>query len=208
VLTPTAVATAGAGAYVYVAAFDATAGGGYVFGFSVNADGTLTPLNGGVPFAAGSHPSAIASGSGGSFLYVTDLVNNGIWAFSTNAGALTPVSGSPFPTGNAPAAVIADTTGSYVFVANSLDSNLTVYSSANGVLSAHGTFTTGTQPVAIGIDPSLNEYLYTANFLGNTVSGFQLDATSGNLLNSQFSPYTANANPTAVAAIPHGKPKT
>jgi len=208
VLTPTAVATAGSGAYVYVTAFDATAGGGYIFGFSVNGDGTLSPLNGGVPFNAGSHPSAIASGSGGSFIYVTDLANNGVWAYSNNAGVLTPISGSPFPTGNAPAALVTDATGSYVFVANSLDSNLTVYSSTNGVLAALGTFTTGTQPVAVGIDPSLNQYVYTANFLGNTVSGFQLNATSGNLLNSQFSPYPANANPTAVAAIPHGKPKT
>ncbi|MGA8671474.1 MAG: beta-propeller fold lactonase family protein, partial [Terracidiphilus sp.] len=50
VLTPTAITTAASGAYVYVTAFDATAGGGYIFGFTVNADGTLTALNGGVPF--------------------------------------------------------------------------------------------------------------------------------------------------------------
>jgi 6-phosphogluconolactonase len=207
VLTPTAITTAAAGAYVYVTAFDATAGGGYVFGFGVNSDGTLSPLNGGVPFAAGSHPSAIASGPGGNLIYVTDSANNGVLAYSANTGILTPISGSPFATGNTPAAVVADSSGSYVFVANSLDSNLTVYSSANGVLSALGTFTTGTQPVAVGIDPSLNEYLYTANFLGNSVSGFQVNASTGNLLNSQESPYGANANPTAVAAIPHGKPK-
>jgi len=52
-----------------------------------------------------------------------------------------------------------------------------------------GTYTTGTQPVAIGIDPSLNEYLYTANFLGNSVTGFQVNASTGALLNSQESPY-------------------
>jgi 6-phosphogluconolactonase len=207
VLTPTAITSASSGAYVYVTAFDATAGGGYVFGFGINADGSLTPLNGGVPFAAGTHPSAIASGSGGSFIYVTDAATNGVIAYSANAGILTEVSGSPFGTGNSPSAVVADMTGSYVFVTNGLDSNLTVYSSSNGALSALGTFTTGTQPVAVGIDPSLNEYIFTANFLGNTVSGFQLNAGNGNLLNSQFSPYSANANPTAVAAIPHGKPK-
>jgi hypothetical protein len=63
------------------------------------------------------------------------------------------------------------------------------------------------QPVAIGIDPSLNQYVYTANFLGNTVSGFELSATDGSLLNSQDSPSAANAQPTAVAAIPHGSQK-
>jgi 6-phosphogluconolactonase len=207
VLTPTGITTASTGAYLYVTAFDATAGGGYVFGFAINSDGTLSALNSGAPFPAGIHPSGIASAPGGSLLYVTDSTSDQILAFSNNAGILTPVSGSPFTTGNAPAAVVVDATGNYVFVANSLDSNLTVYSSANGVLTSIGTFTTGTQPVAIGIDPSLNQYVYTANFLGNSVSGFQLNATTGNLLNSQFSPSNANANPTAVAAIPHGKAK-
>jgi 6-phosphogluconolactonase (cycloisomerase 2 family) len=208
VLTPTAITTAASGAFVYVTAFDATAGGGYVFGFTVNADGTLTALNGGVPFKAGTQPTSIASAPGGGVIYVTDSANNDVLVYSVNSGILTPVSGSPFPTGNAPAAVVVDASGNHVFVANSLDSNLTVYSSNGGVLSSLGIYTTGTQPVAIGIDPSLNEYLYTANFLGNTVTGFQVNATTGALLNSQESPYGANANPTAVAAIPHGKPKT
>jgi 6-phosphogluconolactonase len=208
VLTPTGIATASSGAYLYVTALDATAGGGYVFAFTVGSDGALSALNQGVPFAAGTSPSAAVSSPDGSFLYVTDSAANQILAFAINSGNLTAVSGSPFGTGNAPAAVTVDATGKYVFVANSLDSNLTVYSSSGGVLTALGTFTTGTQPVAVGIDPSLNEYLYTANFLGNTVSGFQLNAATGNLLNSQFSPSGTNANPTAVAAIPHGKPKT
>ena len=95
----------------------------------------------------------------------------------------------------------------YAFVANSQDSNLTVYSVSSGNLSRLGTYTTGTQPVAIGIDPSLNQYVYTANFLGNNVSGFQLNASDGSLLNSQFSPSASNANPTAVAAITHNGSK-
>ena len=65
----------------------------------------------------------------------------------------------------------------FAYVANSQDSNVTAYSISNGALTSIGNYSTGTQPVAIGIDPSLNQYLYTANFLGNTVSGFQLNAT-------------------------------
>ena len=208
VLTPTAITTAGSGAYLYVTAFDATAGGGYVFAFAVNGDGTLSALNGGVPFAAGQHPSSIASAPGGGFIYVTDSASNSLYSYANNSGILAPVGGSPFATGNAPSAVVADATGNHVFVANALDSNLTVYSSSSGVVTALGNYPTGTQPVAIGIDPSLNEYIYTANFLGNTVTGFQMNAGTGALLNSQYSPYAANANPTAVAAITHGKPKT
>ena len=83
-----------------------------------------------------------------------------------------------------------DATGKYAMVANSQDSNISVYSISSGNLSRLGTYTTGTQPVAIGIDPSLNQYVYTANFLGNNVSGFQLNATDGSLL--EFAGFTFN----------------
>lgn len=207
VLTPTAVATASSGAYVYVTAYDATGSGGFIFGFSVNSDGSLTALNNGVPFAAGSHPSAIAASSDGNYIYVTDFNNDQVLAYTVSNGLLTAVSGGPTSTGNGPAAIALDATGGKVFVANSLDANLTVYTASAGVLTSVGTYPTGNQPVAIGIDPSLNEYLYTANFLGDNVSGFQVNPTTGALLNSQLSPYGSNANPTAVAAIPHGTPK-
>jgi hypothetical protein len=73
--------------------------------------------------------------------------------------------------------------------------------------STNGTATTGAQPVAIGIDPSTNHFLYTVNYLGSSVSSFELSPTAGTLLNSKNSPYTANAFPTAVAAITHGSTK-
>jgi 6-phosphogluconolactonase len=207
VLTPTAITTAASGAYVYVTAYDAASGLGYVFGFTANSNGTLSALNSGVPFAAGTHPSAIAADPGGKYVYVTDFAKTGVLSFQINSGLLTPVSGSPFRSGNGPAAVVVDATGKFVYVANSQDSNLTAYSAVSGVLKSLGTYTTGTQPVAIGIDPSTNQYLYTANFLGNSVSGFMLSATKGTLLNSQNSPYKSNDLPTAVAAIPHGSQK-
>jgi len=207
ILTPTAITSAASGAYLYVTAYDATSTGGYVFGFAVNGDGTLSPLNEGVPFPAGNHPSAIAASPDGSSVYVTDFANADILAYTATNGLLTPVGGSPFTTGNQPSAVAVNGTGKYVYVTNAQDSNLSVFSSSGGVLTSLGTFITGSEPVAIGIDPSLNEYLYTANFLGNSVSGFQINAGTGLLLNSQNSPFGTNANPTAVAAIPHGATK-
>ncbi|HEX8812161.1 MAG TPA: beta-propeller fold lactonase family protein, partial [Terracidiphilus sp.] len=83
-------------------------------------------------------------------------------------------------------------------------SNVTAFSISSGVLTRIGAYTTGTQPVAIGIDPSLHQYLYTANFLGGTVSGFQIQSSDGTLINSKGATFSTNANPTAVAAIPHG----
>jgi 6-phosphogluconolactonase (cycloisomerase 2 family) len=91
----------------------------------------------------------------------------------------------------------------YVYVANSEDATVTAYSMSSGVLTSIGTFATGLQPVAIGIDPSTNHFLFTVNFLGNTVSDFELSATAGTLLDAQNSPYATNAQPVAVAAVPH-----
>ena len=83
----------------------------------------------------------------------------------------------------------------------------TAYSISNGSAFSCsrriGTYATGLQPVAIGIDPSTNHFLYTLNFLDNTVSGFELSTTTGTLLDSQLSPFLATTIPTAVAAIPH-----
>jgi hypothetical protein len=62
--------------------------------------------------------------------------------------------------------------------------------------------------VAIGIDPHLNQYLFAVNYLGSTVSGFQVNSSTGQLVTSQSSPYGTNAEPTAVAAIPHGSTST
>jgi len=181
---------------------------GYVFGFTIGTGGALSPLNGGVPFAAGVHPSAIASDSTGTYVYVTDSASGNIRGYSVAAGILTQLSGSPFPAGNQPSAIVIDS--SYLYAANSLDGNVEAYSIASGALKYLGgsatpvTYATGTQPVAMGIDPSASHFLFTANFLGDNVSNFELNATDGTLINTQHSPYTTNAQPTAVVAIPHG----
>jgi 6-phosphogluconolactonase len=202
IVLPTSIASPPSGSAVYVAAYDTTSNAGYVFEFSV-AGGTLTPVNGGVPVAAGIYPSAVTTDPTGTYVYVTDSTSGEIFGFTSGSNGLTPLSGSPWQTGNQPSAVVVDGSGKYAYVANGLDSTISAYTISGGALSNIGSYTTGTQPVAIGIDPSLNEYLYTANFLGNTVSGFQIQASDGTLVNSKRGTFTANANPTAIAAIPH-----
>ncbi|MDR3777110.1 MAG: beta-propeller fold lactonase family protein [Terracidiphilus sp.] len=204
VLLPTAVKVLPSGTDVYVTAYDTTANTGYVFGFSVASGGALTALNGGVPFAAGTHPSAIASDPSGAYLYVADATNGVVLGYKISSGSLSAISGSPFPAGGQPSAMAIDSTGKFAYVTNAADSTVTAYSISSGVLSRLGSYATGLQPVAIGIDPSSNQYVYTANFLGNNVSGFQLNASTGALLNTQNAPYNSNSQPTAVAAIPHG----
>jgi 6-phosphogluconolactonase len=210
VVAPTAIHASADNAYVFVTALDTTASTGYVFAYSAGSIDcgnsttavTLTALPGS-PYAAGVHPSSVTSDPAGSYVYVTDSASANVRAYSVSAGGLGPVSGSPFATGNQPVSIAIDATGKFVMVADSEDSSVSTFVINNGALTRVGSFGTGLHPVAVGIDPRMNKYIFTANFLGNNVSGFALDLNSGSLLNTQNSPFTANANPTAVAAIPH-----
>jgi hypothetical protein len=74
---------------------------------------------------------------------------------------------------------------------------------SNGVLTQVATYASGLQPVAIGVDPSKSSFIFTANFLGSNVSNWEQSTSDGTLLVSQGSPFSANTNPTAVAAVPH-----
>jgi len=207
VVVPTAVNVLASGAYVYVIAYDSsvTPSAGYVFGFSVGSGGALTAVPGS-PFAAGDQPSAIASDAKSAYVYVTDSVRGDVLGYTVGStGALTALSGSPYPAGNDPTGVVVDPTYAYAYVSNATDATVTAYSMSNGVLTrlSNGTFATGLQPVAIGIDPSTNHFLFTVNFLDNTVSDFELSTTAGTLLDAQFSPFATSAQPVAAAAIPH-----
>ena len=215
VIVPTGIGVTPTGAFVYVTAYDAsvTPNVGYVFGFAANANSGLTPLNGGVPFPAGVHPSAVTSDPSSAYLYVTDKGSANVLGYSiASAGQLTFLAGSPFAAGNQPGAIVADPKYPFVYVANSIDNTIAAYSLNDGELSVVGTYATGNQPVAIGIDPSTNHFLYSANYLGTitngTVSGFELSPTAGTLVNSQNSPYTVDALPTAIVAITHGSTST
>ena len=99
-----------------------------------------------------------------------------------HSGLLTPLAGNPFPAGNAPSAIVVDPSFNFAYVANATDSTVTAYSISNGASPASAAYSVGLQPVAIGIDPSTNHFLYTVNFLGNNVSGFELSQTAGTLL--------------------------
>lgn len=203
VIVPTAitVATSGSNTYLYVAGYDSTSStkAGYVFVYQVGTGGTLTAVSGS-PFAAGVQPSGLAADASGAYLYVTDQISNQVLSFQLSSGALT--NGATYSAGNSPTAVAVDSTAGYVFVTNGTDSTLNVYSTTNGVLANKGTYQTGSQPVAVGIDPSLHHYIYTVNYLAGSVNGYALNS-DGSLLTSQYSPYSSNALPTAVAAITH-----
>jgi 6-phosphogluconolactonase (cycloisomerase 2 family) len=58
------------------------------------------------------------------------------------------------------------------------------------------------------VDPALGRFVYTANYLGNSVSGFRLDTTAGSLSQLQSTPYLTGSEPTALVIIPHGNHAT
>ena len=208
VIVPTGISVLANGSYAYVSAYDSTASPtvGYIFGFAVASTGVLTPLNDGVPVAAGVQLSAVASDSSSSYLYATDSASGNVFGYSIapTTGQLSSLAGGAVASGGGPSSVVVDPKYPYAYVANAQDSTVTAFSISSGVLTRIGAYATGLQPVAIGIDPSTSHFLFTANFLGPNVSGFELNSTNGTLLNSQFTPYGASAQPNAVAAVPHG----
>jgi hypothetical protein len=66
----------------------------------------------------------------------------------------------------------------------------------------------GTGPLCVAIEPALGIYLYTANFLDNTVTGQQLDPHNGTLKAIQNTPFPASGQPTCVAAVANGSHAT
>jgi 6-phosphogluconolactonase len=222
-IVPTGVTALNNGTGVYVAAYDQSAynpGGtvtssanpGWVFSYSVGSNGALTPTSGS-PYQAGVRPSALTADPTNRFLYVTDFASSQLigYAIESNDVLEFLVSG-PFKTGNQPTSLAVDPRGIYIYVANSLSSSISGYSislptgAPSTVIAATGSAnnTTDTDPVSLIIDPSLGRYVYTANHLGNSVSGFRLNPDTGALTTTQATPYPTGANPTALAAIPHG----
>jgi len=219
----TGVAVLPNNAAVYVTAYDKSAynpGGtvtssaspGWVFGFGINTSGALTP-SAASPYQTGIKPSALAADSTSRFVYVTDNASNHLIGYSVSSGStLNFLISGPFKTGAEPSSVVIDPRAKYIYVSNSLDSSVSAYSIdlATGVPSAVINVTgsqinaTDPQPVSIAVDPALGRFVYTANYLGDSISGFQLNPDTGALQPSQATPYPSQSHPTALAIVPHG----
>jgi 6-phosphogluconolactonase (cycloisomerase 2 family) len=237
ILVPTGVTVLESNAAVYVTAYDqsayypgctptppattcitSTANPGWVFGFMVGSGGALTPLAN--PYEAGVKPSALDATPVSTYLYVTDYASNQLIVYTILDGGstLSFLPNGPFRTGNYPTAITIDPRGTFIYVTNSLDSTLSPYEitlatgaptiSVNTTGGSNASNSTDTQPVAVVVDPALGRFVYTANYLGNSISGFRLDPTSGALSQTQATPYPTGEKPTAVVSVPHGNYST
>lgn len=216
--TPTGVAVHPNGKTVYVT--DQVVGGtagcptsisttaGVVEAFSLSSTGALTPVVGS-PFCAGVSPSSIATHPVGDYLYVTDSSQNQLLGYVIeSSGALLPLVGGPIPAGVQPSSVVVDPRGLYVYVANhgNNSAGLSSYSIAQGtgVPSSTGSYHTGAFPQCVIVEPALGRFVYTADFEGFGITGYQLNPNTGVLVGTQNSPYGSSGLSTCLTAAAHG----
>lgn len=222
-IIPTGVTVLANGSAVFVSSYDlsaynpggttsSTANPGWVFGYAIGSGGVLNAASGS-PYKAGVKPSGLAADPTNRFVYVTDFASNQLIGYKILDGnVLNFLTNGPFKTGNQPTAVVIDPRAKYIYVSNALDSSVSAYAielstgTPTTAVNATGSSTnsTGTSPVAIVIDPALGRFVYTANSLDNTVSGFRINTDTGAMTQTQSTPYTSGARPTAIVAVPHG----
>jgi len=226
-VVPTGVTVLASGKAVYTTAYDlssynpggvttSSASPGWLFGFTTGSGGALTATPGS-PYSAGVKPSALAADPTNRFVYVTDFASNQLIGYGIFSGySLSFLVNGPYKTGGQPSSIAIDPRGKFIYVSNSLDSSVTAYvidlttGTPSTAVNSTGSQTnsTDTQPVSVGVDPALGRYVYTANFLGNSVSGFRLDPTAGTLKQTLTTPYPTGVHPAAIVMAPHGNHST
>jgi 6-phosphogluconolactonase len=163
--------------------------------------------------------STIGADAASRYIYLLDSGENQIFSYTIGTnGILQSVTQSPFPntqsTAGNPLALTSDSKSQFLFVADagpsstlgSANSQISAYTIAsNGVLApiSGAPFTTGSGPRCIIEDPS-NQYIFTADYISSTVTGWVLDPNSGSLtpLRNHTS-YATVGNPTWCVASGH-----
>jgi 6-phosphogluconolactonase len=174
--------------------------------FQVNSGGVLSTVG---TYSVGVAPNALASDPTSKFLYVTDGAANQMIGFLIQINGTLIAMQTPFKTDILPDSVQVDPRGIYVYVANYNANDVSAFTidRANGnatQISGAGTYAVDTGPTCILIEPAEARFVYTTNFLGNTVSGLSLNPATGALAAVQNTPFKATGQPTCSAAITHG----
>ena len=179
---------------------------GTVSAFAVSSS-SITEVPGS-PFTtgAGSEPTGVIADPGNSAVYVTDAALNQLYTFSIQSGGAISLAAT-IATGNLPMSgtVVSPVSGKkFLYVTNYTDGSLSVYSLASGLPSPITTSNAGASgPLCVLADPHVNRFLYSADYIGGTIGGAELDPSSGALITNKNSPYPTSGQPTCVAAITH-----
>jgi DNA-binding beta-propeller fold protein YncE len=175
-------------AYAYVANSNGNnvTGGNTLSEYSINPDGTLSPLATIATIATGANPNSVNIDPSGTYVYVANFGGNTTASNTVSefviglGGELAPLTPSTVVAGSEPAAVAINPAGTYAYVANFGDNSISQYTIANGVLTpmAVPTVTTGglNEPNYIVVDPT-GRYVYAPNFNGpGTISQYAIGA--------------------------------
>ena len=205
---PVGIVTSKVGHYVYVIDDEIPTSGapfGMLLAFSQNTTtGVLTTIPG---FTAGVTPSSIVEDPTGKFIYVSDSATNQIIGYLTASGVPTPImNNGPYSAGLFPEGLTIDPRGAFVYVANFAASTVQGYAinQATGALSGFGPTGVATGPTCVTIDPALGIYLYTSNYIDNSISAEQLDPHTGALKAVQGTQFTSAGQPSCAIAVANG----
>jgi 6-phosphogluconolactonase len=177
--------------------------------FSVNSDGSLSPLLG-TPFPAGNGPVSVVTHPTADFLYVSNQGSGELIAF-----VIVPelTSSSSVSIGNAPLFGTITSDGARFYQTVSALAQIAAFtvSATDGSLTpiSGSPFPTGFFPRTIAVDPA-GKFLYatiSASFMGTStdVYAYAIDATSGALTAVPGSPFPAGENPVSAAVDVSGR---
>jgi 6-phosphogluconolactonase len=184
---------------------------GQITSYVIGGNKRLTPGLGS-PFAAGVAPNAIATDPTNRFVYVTDFGQNLMFGYGVQGslGNIEPLVTPTTPTGQLPSALTIDPRGRYIYVSNYGDGDVSGYAIngttgiPSGLAGTSSNTLTDPGPGAIVAEHSIGRYVYTANFIGNSVSTLYVDPNAGTTRVGQNSPFPGVAKASAIATIKHG----
>jgi 6-phosphogluconolactonase (cycloisomerase 2 family) len=163
------------------------------------------------PYAAGVAPDAIVTDPTNRFVYITDFRQNLIFSYQAQSGGdIAPLPVSTTATGKLPSAITVDPRGAYIYVTNYGDGTVSGYAlnaqngQPSGLAGTSNSTATDPGPAAVIVEASIGRYVYTANFIGNSVSSLYLDPNAGTTHPGQNTPFVGTAKATAVTAVKHG----
>lgn len=191
-----------------------------VFPYALNAStGQLTTTQNTEFVTGAASISVIGSDVASHYIYILDPLGANIWYYTVGSnGLLQAVNGSPTSNSQSvsgdPIALTTDSKSKFLYVANAgpsggvgePNSDISAFTIAStGVLAVvpGAPFGTGSGPQCIIEDPS-NQYIFTADYNSNTVTGHVLDPNSGVLSDMRNqSSYPTVQNPTWCVADSH-----
>jgi 6-phosphogluconolactonase len=145
------------------------------------------------------------------YAYVANADSGQVFGYLLNVtdGNLTPLEGSPFGDYAGLSSIAADPAGRFLYATSQYASSsknvngFRIDRPSGRLTPIPGSpFGAGAVASAIAIDPS-GRFAYVANFQGNSVSGFKIDQSTGELL--PIASYAAETAPVGVTVDPLGK---